>query len=139
MTIELYAMTAAVCVSAGLVYSFAGYKAKVSKYFRGDPAVKFSISKMAKTAGLGIFLGLAAFATEDILNGDALIEITNPGVFFKQVGATMAIIYVVDKLMIAGSDGGSRKSAINTNNGNSDNIPVGLSELDADNGPPGST
>ena len=101
-----------VFITAGLAYAFAGYKAKVSKYLRGDPGVQFDLKRIGKTAGLGVFLGLIAFGTEELLNGDGVfIDITDPGVFAKQVAATMGIIYGVDKLIIAGTDGGSRKTA----------------------------
>ena len=142
--VETYAAIGAVFVCAGLVYAFAGYKAKLSKYLRGDPTVKFSATKIGKTAGLGIFLGLVAFASEELLNGDAsYIDITNPGVFAKQVAATIGIIYGVDKLIIAGTDGGSRRSENvkkeNTTTTTTDDTidSAGIRELDADAGPSG--
>ena len=107
-----WVMAAAVFITAGLAYSFAGYKAKLSKYLRGDPSVRFSLRRIARTAGLGIFLGLCAFVSEELLNGDHVdVEITDPAIFAKQVGFTMGLIYAVDKLIIAGSDGGSRRSS----------------------------
>lgn len=107
-----WVMAALVFITAGLAYSFAGYKAKLSKYLRGDPSVKFNLNRIARTAGLGVFLGLCAFASEELLNGEHIdVEITNPSVFAKQVGFTMGLIYAVDKLIIAGSDGGHRRSS----------------------------
>ena len=126
MSLETYGTLAAVFICAGLAYSLAGYKAKVSKYLRGDESVKFSASRLAKTAGLGVFLGLVAFGSEELLNGDTVhIAITDPGVFAKQVAATMGIIYAVDKLIIAGSDGGTRKTAKKVD----DNIPTDTTEI----------
>ena len=113
MTLESYAMMALVFVCAGLAYSLAGYKAKVSKYLRGDAEVHFSINRISKKIGLGIFLGIVAFASEELLNGDdVIIDITDPGVFAKQVMLTMGIIYSVDKMIIAGSDGGTRRTPV---------------------------
>ena len=138
MELNPYLAMALVFVAAGLVYSLAGYKAKVSKYLRGDPTVRFDLKKIGKTAGLGVFLGLIAFGTEELLNGDGeFIDITDPGVFAKQVWLTVGIIYGVDKLVIAGSDGGSRRSDA-ARKETSDTIDsAGIAALDEDQGPSG--
>ena len=124
------------------MYSMAGYKAKVSKYLRGDPSVKFDPRRIAKTAALGVFLGLVAFGTEELLNGDGVyIDISDPGVFAKQVAATMGIIYGVDKLIIAGTDGGSRKTATKdppaAGGDDTSTIDAEFETLDKDQGPAG--
>ena len=135
---ETYLAMGLVFVAAGLMYSLSGYKAKLSKYLRGDPTVKFSVKRISKTAGLGIFLGLVAFASEELLNGDTTyIDITDPGIFAKQVAATIGIIYAVDKLIIAGSDGGFRRSET-AKKETADTIDsVGIAQLDEDKGPGG--
>ena len=107
MTYEIQAimMAAAVFVCSGLVYSLAGYKAKVYKYLNSDPDVQFDIRRITKKIGLGIFLGLAVFVTEDLVNGEQQIAITEPGVFVKQVIFNVGAIYAFDKLMFAGKGG----------------------------------
>lgn len=136
MSLEATAATAGVFVCAGLAYSLAGYKAKLSKFLRGDESVKFSPKRFAKSVGLGIFLGLVAFVSEDLLNGAASIAITDPAIFAKQVVATMGIIYSVDMLIVKGSDGGTRKSPSKEDNNIGGISQAEFDELDKDGGPP---
>jgi len=113
MTFEVQAMlmAGAVFVASGIAYSLSGYKAKVYKYLNNDPDVKFDITRITKKIGLGIFLGLAVFVTEDLINGEQTIAITEPGVFVKQVIFNMGAIYAFDKLMLAGR-GGTKTTAV---------------------------
>ena len=111
-TIEAQAilMAAAVFICSGVAYSMAGYKAKVYKFLNSDPDVKFDFKRISKKIALGVFLGLAVFITEDLINGEEAIAITEPGVFVKQVIFNVGAIYAFDKLMFAGK-GGTKTSA----------------------------